>query len=448
MEQLLNKVRTWGAPGAALAFVLYWMQPYLGIFGSVRTDLWPIPAILFLTLAIASAVRWPLLSVALVAVLLVLQALRIVSPMTSVMWQVYIGSFIALAFTLWTARYRIQLAAIGMNILFAFVMAFIIVSRQYGGGGNWFRVTDLPRDTMVSFWWQCFSVLIVIAAACAMAGICLRLFQERRGLFRATQEARASLKQTEIDLIIEQERSRITRDLHDVLAHSLAVIAAQADGTRYLHPDQPAAALTALTNISKAARNALVDVQHVIDNGQGMAVQPQLGDIESLIRQMQQAGMDVQYRETGSAADLSSGQQLAIFRVLQECLTNALKHGGSESAANIHLTWWDSGLALEASSKLQKSAKTSNYDVSERVGRGLPGMRERARLMGGWLDHDQDEERFIVTAFIPYGSTQVTDEGFVGGDLEKPVETGVPGVLTSQVPSPADVRGKIAIDHE
>jgi hypothetical protein len=99
------------------------------------------------------------------------------------------------------------------------------------------------------------------------------------------------MKEAEVDLIIEQERTHIARDLHDILAHSLAVIAAQADGTRYLGSDQPKAVLNAVENIASSARSALVDAQPIIEGvrDDGMvAPQPRLGDVAPLVERMRQ----------------------------------------------------------------------------------------------------------------------------------------------------------------
>lgn len=423
MEVGILKLRRWGAPVAGVLFALYWSQPYFGFLGTMSTDLWPIPAIVLLTLAIVTASRWPLLSLAFVSVLLACQLLKIISPMTSIMWQIYIGSFVALAFIMWTAKYRVQLLAGAMNLLFAAVMAFLIISRQYGVGGTWFRVADLPREALVSFWFQGLAVLIVLAAACALCGLSLRLFEERGGLARATQEARAELRRAEIDLIIQQERGRITKDLHDVLAHSLAVITAQADGTRYLHPQQPEAIKESLRAISTLAREALTEVQRVIGNDEDThreSLRPQLTDLPSLIAQMQHAGMDLHMKEIGSPRDLTDARQEAVFRVLQESLTNALRHGSAAGSTDVLLTWTSSGLALRVASGMMPQGTPENTHVPRRRGRGIPGMRERTEKLGGWLSSDENGQEFILTAFIPFVAHTTSDDSGFGHVSARP----------------------------
>jgi signal transduction histidine kinase len=247
-----------------------------------------------------------------------------------------------------------------------------------------------------------------IAGACAAVGLLLALYQERGSLFRARELAQSSLKETEIDLIVEQERTRIARDLHDVLAHSLAVIAAQADGTRYLSKDQPKAVLNALDTIARSARSALVDAQRVIEGvrDDGMVTpQPRLSDIPALIEGMQRGSLKIHRSESGTPVELSNGQEMAVFRIVQECLTNALKHGGRGTDVRLHLDWSGPGLTLHAASAVAAVSQGDAGDPAPaRVGRGLPGMRERAHLAGGWLTAGPDGEHFRVTVFIPYST--------------------------------------------
>ena len=187
-----------------------------------------------------------------------------------------------------------------------------------------------------------FALLLLIAAACAAVGLLLALYQERGSLFRARTMAQTSLREAEVDLIVEQERTRIARDLHDVLAHSLAVIAAQADGTRYLSKDQPRAVLNALENIAdvgperpggRAARH-----RGGARRRHGHAPAPAQRR-RAPGRRACRAASRSNKASPGTPVELSAGQQLAVFRIIQECLTNALKHGGRGTAVRLHLDW-------------------------------------------------------------------------------------------------------------
>lgn len=379
-------------------------------------------ALALMTLAIAIASRKPLVSLGFAAALLAGQLSRALPPMEPNHWAIYLGSFIALGFILWTAPRRTRFIASGANLVFVALMTVLMLSWRYGGGVGWFMPMYYgDRPTFMTYGWQLFALLLLIAGACAAVGLLLALYQERGSLFRARELAQRSLKETEIDLIVEQERTRIARDLHDVLAHSVAVIAAQADGTRYLSKDQPKAVLNALDTIARSARSALADAQRVIegirDDGM-MTPQPRLRDIPALIEGMQRGSLTIHPSESGTPVELSTGQEMAVFRIVQECLTNALKHGGRGTDVRLHFDWNGPGLTLHvASDAAPAGQEDAANQAASRVGRGLPGMRERAHLAGGWLTAGPDGEHFRVTVFIPYGTREArATEDAVGAE--------------------------------
>ncbi|MDQ1058435.1 signal transduction histidine kinase [Arthrobacter globiformis] len=359
-----------------------------------------------MTLAIAVSVWRPLISLALTGLLLIGQLTFLIPPMYANYWAIYIGSFIALVFMAWTTQGRLRLVVAGVNLIFAAVMTFLMLSWRYGAGVGWFSQYGGDLGILLRNGWQPFALLVLIAASCFSLGLLLALYQERGSLFRARELAQSTLEATEVDLIVEQERTRIARDLHDVLAHSLAVIAAQADGTRYLSKDQPKPVLSALENIAGSARTALVDAQRVIEGvrDDGMAVpQPRLSDIQPLVEGLQRGSLKIETSESGDRIELTGGQQVAVFRIVQECLTNALKHGGRGAPVHLHLDWSGPGLTVHVASKAAPGKRGQSTDAApQRLGRGLPGMRERAHLAGGWLTAGPDGEQFCVTAFIPY----------------------------------------------
>jgi signal transduction histidine kinase len=329
-------------------------------------------------------------------------------PMASNHWAIYLGAFIALGFTLWTGTPRMRYIAGAANVVFVALMTVLMLSWRYSGGVGWFIPINFgDRPMFMRYGWQLFSLLLMIAGACAAVGLLLALYQERGSLFRARELANSSLLETEVELIIEQERTRIARDLHDVLAHSLAVIAAQADGTRYLSKDQPKAVLSALDTIAQSARGALLDAQRVIEGvrDDGMVTpQPNISDIARLVEGMRRGSLRVDVSDSGTPVELSTGQQVAVFRIVQECLTNALKHGGRGTDVRLHFDWSGPGLTMHVASGMGPFGHENTHQLSSaRVGRGVAGMRERAHLAGGWLTAGPDGEHFRVTSFIPYG---------------------------------------------
>jgi signal transduction histidine kinase len=411
MEPVLKFARRWGAPVAAVIFFSLWCVAEAGRMGGSWLSWsgnWPLA---LMTLAVATASWKPLVSLGFTVALLTGQLSHALPPMASNHWAIYLGSFVALGFILWTAAPRLRYIAAGANLVFVALMTVLMLSWRYSGGVGWFVPINFgDRPMFMRYGWQLFALLLVIAGACAAVGLLLALYQERGSLFRARELAQSSLKETEIDLIVEQERTRIARDLHDVLAHSLAVIAAQADGTRYLSKDQPTAVLTALDTIARSARSALVDAQRVIEGvrDDGMVTpQPRLSDIPALIEGMQRGSLKIHPSESGAPVGLSTGQEMAVFRIVQECLTNALKHGGRGTDVRLHFDWSGPGLTLHVASAVAPAGQEDAANpATPRVGRGLPGMRERAHLAGGWLTAGPDGEHFRVTVFIPYGTRE------------------------------------------
>ena len=201
------------------------------------------------------------------------------------------------------------------------------------------------------------------------------------------------------DVVVEQERNRIARDMHDVVAHSLAVVIAQADGARYAQASDPAATEAALITISATAREALGDVRILLGqlrHNQGQAPQPVLADLDRMLDQLRASGLTIGKQDTGEAVALGTSQQLAVYRIVQESLTNALRHGDSSEEVRIRFQWAPAGVELSISSALSDAPV-----VTSNLGHGLVGMRERAALVGGWLMAEPSNGRFIVTAGIP-----------------------------------------------
>ncbi len=197
----------------------------------------------------------------------------------------------------------------------------------------------------------------------------------------------------------EQERSRIARDMHDVVAHSLAVVIAQADGARYAASSDPDAAGEALATISQTARTALTDVRLLLAqlrHRQGDGPQPTLADLETLFAQVRQAGIEPRVTVDPMPQGEPPGSiQLAVYRILQEALTNALRHGSGE--VEVHLAWWPARVDLTVRNSVAGDAP------APRAGHGLIGMRERAQLVGGTLETKRADGFFSVRASLPIG---------------------------------------------
>jgi len=212
------------------------------------------------------------------------------------------------------------------------------------------------------------------------------------------------------EVAAEQERTRIARDMHDVVAHSLAVVIAQADGARYLGTRDPVATDTALATIATTAREALADVRVLLAqlrHSQEDGPQPTLVDLDRLLDQLRASGLTIAREITGTPLPLGVAQQLAVYRIVQESLTNALRHADVDEEVVLHFGWTPHGLDLTVSSVLRPPAKpsrarkTPDAEAPPAPGHGIAGMTERAALVGGHLSAGPAGERFVVHAWLP-----------------------------------------------
>jgi signal transduction histidine kinase len=206
----------------------------------------------------------------------------------------------------------------------------------------------------------------------------------------------------------EAHRAQIARDMHDVVAHSLAVVIAQADGARYAAVSDPTAATAALATISVTARAALTDVRLLLAqlrHREGDGPQPSLADLDALYAQVRSAGAQLSVDvDPAPMSQPPAAIQLAVYRILQEALTNAMRYGGEEPIT-VRLAWHPDRVELAVWNVRRGSLEPGP------AGHGIIGMRERAQLVGGVLDVAATEEQFSVTAAIPLETTDDEEGG-------------------------------------
>ncbi|WP_328612243.1 histidine kinase [Amycolatopsis sp. NBC_00345] len=222
-------------------------------------------------------------------------------------------------------------------------------------------------------------------------------------------EARLHLLETERDqatrIAVAEERGRIARELHDVVAHSVSVMVVQADGASLALPTNPDLAGRALQTISETGRGALGELRRLLDvlrnddgDGEPRVPQPDASALAELTERMRAAGVPVELEVDDDLADLPAGVSLGLYRIVQESLTNTLKHAGTGARAEVRVRRngetvevlvLDDGAGrakqLEgASAHAGSSKKTPRLAVAG--GNGLIGMRERANVYGGTLE--------------------------------------------------------------
>ena len=377
--------------GGALYFAL-WVLSEAGRFTSQQI------VVVFVLFAIAIAVSgfFPIVSLGLITAIPLLQLLGWLYPPTATTWPVYsaagaVGLVIAFRGE-GVVRRLVLPVGIVTGVLYA---TRIMLPSQEGYWTMWvggtLTLTDYPNR-------ESFITLLFLAIAFFVGMWALGL--AGRSLLREREIGRV-LTRTDLDLRLSEDRARISRDVHDTLAHSLAVIVSQAEGAMALAATKPKVAVEALGNIATVGRSALVDVRSLVESIHEhdlTAPKPTIDDLPSVVSHLRGAGMEVAYRVLGTPRALSASHDLGVFRIVQESLTNALRHGGTNSSATVTLDWQGTGLAILVAST---GTPPETPPVASR-GVGIEGMKERARLMGGWLTAEpSDDGAFIVTAYVP-----------------------------------------------
>jgi signal transduction histidine kinase len=244
----------------------------------------------------------------------------------------------------------------------------------------------------------------VIASAFMACGVALCwVLGEFVGARRAYQfevEARLHLLETERDqatrIAVGEERSRIARELHDVVAHAVSVMVVQADGASYAIRSSPELAGRALNTISETGRGALAELRRLLDvlrnedrDGEPRVPQPDADALVELTERVRASGLPVDLDIDEDLGDLPAGVSLGIYRIVQESLTNALKHAGRGAKATVRVHRDGDVMGIEIRDDAGGRANALG-PVSARAGvpggNGLIGMRERAHVFGGSLD--------------------------------------------------------------
>jgi signal transduction histidine kinase len=248
-------------------------------------------------------------------------------------------------------------------------------------------------------------VLIPLVIAVAGVWIFGVYAKTRRAYLRSVEDRAARLeheRDIEVQVATATERARIARELHDVVAHNVSVMVVQADGAAYAIDADPARAKHALEMIAGTGRQALTEMRRLLGvlraGGDAGPYGPQPGveQIDELVRQVRGAGLPVEVaideEVDGAVRALPYGLQLTLFRVVQEALTNTMKHGGAAAAARVCLRHRDDAVEVVVSDDGRGAAA---YDDGR--GHGLVGMRERVAMYGGT----------VRTGFIAGGGYEV-----------------------------------------
>jgi signal transduction histidine kinase len=268
-----------------------------------------------------------------------------------------IAFFLALyALTVWTTA---RMFAIGVGLLIAMYLA-----SAAGPKGNLSHSTFFTIVTLV--------VMLLI----------------RRVL--GDRERRAQLAERERDVAAREavvgERARIARELHDAIAHNVSMMVLQAGAERRILDGQEGGTRAVLQTIEQTGRGALTEMRRLVgmlreDGDDELSPQPGLDDLPHLTAQVREAGLPVELTIEGNRRPLPVGIELSAYRIVQEALTNALKHAG-DATAWVHVRYGDDSLELE----IIDDGSGSAAPITTGGGHGLTGMRERVALYGGRID--------------------------------------------------------------
>ena len=288
--------------------------------------------------------------------------------------------------------------------------------------------------------------MVIMAIGCGLVVLTAWAFgdvvRNRRLAVRALEDRAHRLEvqsRQERELAAADERSHIAREMHDIVAHSLQVIISQADGARYAAAAKPALAVTALETIGQTGRSALADMRQLLGvlretgetvagvpgvtdddarrpaavvaspDGRGTRLppgrrpQPRLADLPALVETMRLSGLEVSLLETDTPRRaLPAGGELAAYRIVQEALTNTLRHGGPDADAFVTLAWTARGLDLQ----IDDDGCGAAADPATRgSGQGLRGAAERTALFGGTLETGpRVGAGYRVSAHLPYSA--------------------------------------------
>ena len=216
--------------------------------------------------------------------------------------------------------------------------------------------------------------------------------------------ARRDVQRDQLRTVVVEERLRIARELHDVVAHSMSLIAVQAGVGAHLIDTDPAAAGQALEVIGETSRKALEQTRAMLgmlreeDESGNRPPTQGLDDLPTLVEDVRAAGVSVELRRSGVAAELDPAGSLAAYRIVQESLTNVIKHSAA-AAATVSV----SGSARQLEIEVRDPGPARSH-VTGASGHGLIGLDERVRLVGGTLVYGPHQDGFRVRAALPTGA--------------------------------------------
>lgn len=241
-------------------------------------------------------------------------------------------------------------------------------------------------------------VYVVVLGVGWTVGVLFRALSEQRAALDGLLDARMTAQNLEAERAILAERAAVARELHDVIAHCVSVMVLQAGAARLLLEANPAGSAESIDQIETTGREALIELQRVLGVLRAPAeteVLASLTRLDHLTEQIRAAGLEVSVELKGNLSALPSGLDHSLYRILQESLTNALKHG-TGTRADVHLVIADDCIELDVRNVADGPARAALPG-----GNGQTGMQERVAAYGGQLSTLLESGQYRVRAVLP-----------------------------------------------
>lgn len=248
--------------------------------------------------------------------------------------------------------------------------------------------------------WVSVVICTVLCAVAAVLGDTVHA--RRRAVGQLAEEKQVSAAERARRSLVE-ERARIARELHDVVAHHMSMITVQAETARYRHADLPEPVAGEFAEIAQLARGSLTELRGLLtalrdeQDAPALAPQPTLADLDELVERITAAGTPVRLTVTGDLTGLPDVLHLSAYRIAQEALSNAVRHAAG-APATVDITV---GGDLVVEIVNERPARPARPDRRHGAGHGLVGLRERAALLGGTFEVDQPDGGWRVRVTLP-----------------------------------------------
>lgn len=334
-----------------------------------------------------------------------------------------LATLIASASLFWRRDYPLQVLAVVLSTsalvvvmgysdcpLFPFVFALYSVGR-YANHERWSYIAFATTFVFVALCnlntlqgenpWADFLFSLIFTFVIWYVGRRIRIRGEYMRLLQERAQQLEKEQDQEARRAVAEERARIAREMHDVVAHQVSLMTVQAGAAKTVAIDNPKDALQAMEAVEKAGRQALNELRHLISilrpnvSGENLDPQPGVEEIPRLVEHLAHAGLDISLESEKHLPTLPTRVNLSAYRIIQEALTNVLKHAGPGAQVKVSIKKVQTDLYIEVLDHGQGN------NILPGSGHGIVGMRERAQLLGGTLEAGPVNNGFRVWAKLP-----------------------------------------------